>query len=313
MYLQGLSTSFDRKTQEAIVHSVVGLENAIFLKYAYAIEYDAIDPTQLKLNYELKNIKGLFCAGQINGTSGYEEAAGQGLLAGINAVLSIRGKEPLILKRSEAYMGVLTDDIMTKGITEPYRLLTSRAEHRLYLRNDNAQERLIEYGHKIGLVKKPVYEAYKKNMTLFNRQLKYLKEHKVHQVKSLLKQYKCGQYTLFQLIKRPEVKTYDVLLACKVKNIHPDICNKLDINIKFEGYIANQLKNIKKLSNLSKVSLKDIKNYKQVPNLTLEARDKLNKIMPLDLEQASRISGINLVDIAIIKQYVINKNKKNND
>ncbi len=310
MYLQGLSTSFDRQTQEKIVHSVAGLENAIFLKYAYAIEYDAIDPTQLKLNYELKTIKNLFCAGQINGTSGYEEAAGQGLLAGINAVLSIKKKEPLILKRSEAYLGVLTDDIMTKGITEPYRLLTSRAEHRLYLRNDNCQERLIEYGKKIGLVKKAVYASYKKNSQIFNKQMKYLKEHKVHQNKKLLRQYNCGSYTLYQLIKRPEVKSFDVLVACKVKNIHPDICKKLDINIKFEGYIANQLKNIKKLSNLAKCSLKIIKNYKEVPNLTLEAIDKLNRIMPLDLEQASRISGINLVATAIIKNYITNKNKK---
>lgn len=310
MYLQGLSTSFDRATQEKIVHSVAGLEKAIFLKYAYAIEYDAIDPTQLKLNYELKTIKNLFCAGQINGTSGYEEAAGQGLLAGINAVLGIKKKEPLILKRSEAYLGVLTDDIMTKGITEPYRLLTSRAEHRLYLRNDNCQERLIEYGKKIGLVKKEVYAAYKKNLTIFNRQIKYLKEHKVHQVKKLLKQYGCGSYTLYQLIKRPEVKSFDVLIACKAKNISPDICKKIDISIKFEGYIANQLKTIRKLSNLAKCSLTSIKNYKEVPNLTLEAIDKLNKIMPLDLEQASRISGINLVDIAIIKNYITSKSKK---
>ncbi|MCQ3907331.1 MAG: hypothetical protein MJ219_00805 [Mycoplasmoidaceae bacterium] len=200
---------------------------------------------------------------------------------------------------------------MTKGITEPYRLLTSRAEHRLYLRNDNAQERLIEYGKKIGLVRKEVYAQYKKNLLIFNKQIKYLKEHKVHQVNKLLKQYKCGNYTLYQLIKRPEVKSLDVLTACKVKNIHPDICKKLDINIKFEGYIANQLKTIKKLSNLAKTSLTSIKNYKEVPNLTLEAIDKLNKIMPVDLEQASRISGINLVDIAIIKNYITNKSKKN--
>ncbi|MCQ3908239.1 MAG: hypothetical protein MJ200_01425 [Mycoplasmoidaceae bacterium] len=199
---------------------------------------------------------------------------------------------------------------MTKGITEPYRLLTSRAEHRLYLRNDNAQERLIEYGKKVGLVKKEVYQAYKKNLQIFNRQIKYLKEHKVHQFKKLLKQYNCGSYTLYQLIKRPEVKSLDVLLTCKVKNINPDICKKIDINIKFEGYIANQLKNIKKLSNLAKCNLSSIKNYKEVPNLTLEAIDKLNKIMPADLEQASRISGINLVDIAIIKNYITSKSKK---
>ena len=222
----------------------------------------------------------------------------------------IKKKKPFVLTRSEAYLGVLTDDIMTKGISEPYRLLTSRAEHRLYLRNDNCQERLIEYGKKIGLVKKEVYATYKKNLKVFNSQVKYMKEHKVHQVKKLLKQYNCGNYTLYQLVKRPEVKSFDVLMACKLKNINPDICKKIDIAIKFEGYIANQLKNIKKLSNLAKTSLSSIKNYKEVPNLTLEAIDKLNKIMPQDLEQASRISGINSVDIAIIKNYITSKSKK---
>ncbi len=310
MYLQGLSTSFDRKTQELIVRSVSGLEKAVFLKYAYAIEYDAIDPTQLKLNYELKAIKNLFCAGQINGTSGYEEAAGQGLLAGINAYLNIKKKKSLILKRSEAYLGVLTDDIMTKGISEPYRLLTSRAEHRLYLRNDNAQERLIKYGYKLGLVKKEVYQDFIKNDQLLKKQINYLKTHKVCQVKPLLKKYGSGNNTLYKLLKRPEVKSFDILKECKVKNLNPIVCKKLDINVKFEGYINNQLKAIKKLSNLSKVSLEKIKDYKVVPNLTLEARDKLNKIKPLDLEQASRISGINLVDIAIIKNYINIINKK---
>ncbi len=313
MYLQGLSTSFDRKTQELVVRSVAGLEKAIFLKYAYAIEYDAIDPTQLKLNYELKQIKNLFCAGQINGTSGYEEAAGQGLLAGINTYLSIKKKKPFILKRSEAYLGVLTDDIMTKGITEPYRLLTSRAEHRLYLRNDNAQERLIKYGYKLGLVKQEVYEDFKKNDELFKKQIKYLKSHQVYQNKTLLKKYGAGNNTLYKLLKRPEVKSFDILNACKVKNLNPIVCKKLDINVKFEGYINNQLKAIKKLSNLAKVSLVGIKDYKEVPNLTLEARDKLNKVKPMDLEQASRISGINLVDIAIIKNYINIINKKKDD
>ncbi len=309
MYLQGLSTSFDRKTQEKIIRSVPGLEKAVFLKYAYAIEYDAIDPTQLKLNYELKKIKNLFCAGQINGTSGYEEAAGQGLLAGINAYLSIKGKKPLILKRSEAYLGVLTDDIMTKGITEPYRLLTSRAEHRLYLRNDNAQERLIKYGHDLGLVSQEVYKDFKKNNDLFNKQMKFLKTHYVYQNKTLLNKYHAGNIALYKLLRRPEVKSFDVLNVFKVKNLNPMVCKKLDIYIKFEGYINNQLKAIKKLSNLSKVSLDKIKDYKEVPNLTLEARDKLNRIKPLDLEQASRISGINLVDIAIIKNYINNIKK----
>lgn len=311
IYLQGLSTSFDCKTQEQIVRSIAGLEKAIFLKYAYAIEYDAIDPTQLNLNYEMKQIKNLFCAGQINGTSGYEEAAGQGLLASINAVLSIKKKKPLILQRNEAYLGVLTDDIMTKGITEPYRLLTSRAEYRLCLRNDNCQERLIKYGKKIGLVKNEVYHDYITKKKLFNKLILFLKKHKIHEYKQIFNEYGNGGLSLYALLKRQNIKSFNIFKICLGKEYDKIVCDKIDINIKFEGYIKNQLVNIRKLSHLSKTKLNMIKDYKNVPNLSLEAIDKLNKIKPLNLAQAKRISGINLIDIAIIKNYITNLITKN--
>lgn len=304
IYLQGFSTSFDKEFQEKLVHLLPGFTQAKILKYAYAIEYDAIDPTQLKLNYEAKKIKNLFFAGQINGTSGYEEAAGQGLLAGINLFLKIKRKEPLILSRQESYIGVMTDDIITKGITEPYRLLTSRAEHRLYLRNDNAQERLLKYGYKVGLISEEVKKDYELQQNKITKIINLLKTKYVGDFPSLRKKYNCPtNYTLFQFLKRPDVKL-DYLLKFLKITINNIICQKIEIQVKFEGYINNQLKNIKKLNNLAKVSLKKIKDYKEIKNLSLEAIDKLNKIMPEKLDQASRISGINLIDIAIIKNYV---------
>ena len=303
IYLQGFSTSFDKEFQEKLVHLLPGFAQAKILKYAYAIEYDAIDPTQLKLNYETKKINNLFFAGQINGTSGYEEAAGQGLLAGINLFLKIKNRPPLILSRQEAYIGVMTDDIITKGITEPYRLLTSRAEHRLYLRNDNAQERLLKYGYKVGLVSEKVKKDYELQQKKITKILNLLKTRHVGDFPTLKKKYNCSNYTLFRLLKRPNVKLDYLLKFLKIKATDT-ICQKIEIQVKFEGYINNQLKNINKLNNLSKVNLTKIRNYKEIKNLSLEAIDKLNKIMPEKLDQASRISGINLIDIAIIKNYV---------
>ena len=303
IYLQGFSTSFDESFQEKLVHLLPGFAKAKILKYAYAIEYDAIDPTQLKLNYEAKKINNLFFAGQINGTSGYEEAAGQGLLAGINLFLKIKKKAPLILSRQESYIGVMTDDIITKGISEPYRLLTSRAEHRLYLRNDNAQERLLKYGYKVGLISEKIKKDYALQQKKIIKILNLLKTKYVGDFTTLRKKYKCPNYTLFQLLKRPDVKL-DYLLKFLKTRANSIVCQKIEIQVKFEGYINNQLKNIKKLNNLSKVSLTKIKNYREIKNLSLEAIDKLNKIMPEKLDQASRISGINLIDIAIIKNYV---------
>lgn len=304
IYLQGFSTSFDEDFQEKIVHLLPGFARAKILKYAYAIEYDAIDPTQLKLNYEAKKINNLFFAGQINGTSGYEEAAGQGLLAGINLFLKIKKKSPLILSRQEAYIGVMTDDIITKGITEPYRLLTSRAEHRLYLRNDNAQERLLKYGYKVGLVSEKVMNDYKVQQNKIVKIINLLKSKYVGDFPSLRKKYNCPtNYNLFQLLKRPDVKLSYLLKFLKI-TANDIVSQKIEIQVKFEGYINNQLKNIKKLNNLTKVDLTKIKDYRDIKNLSLEAIDKLNRIMPEKLDQASRISGINLIDIAIIKNYV---------
>ncbi len=311
IYLDGFSTSMPVDVQDEMIRSLPGFENCVVKKYAYAIEYDAIDPTQLYPSLQSKLIKGLFFAGQINGTSGYEEAAGQGLIAGINAAQFIRDKAPLILKRHESYIGVMIDDIVTKGITEPYRLLTSRAEHRLALRNDNALDRLIQYGYDIGLVKQENYDIYLAQNQLMNDLIKQLKNIYVGQIKAL-GDVKKNNVTLYEYLKRPEVKIEEVLTYINIdpQTIDQEILDKIQIQVKFEGYIKVQNENLQRLSNLDKYDLTGIHNYKEVPNITLEAIDKLNKIKPINLDQASRISGINLTDIARIKYYLdVIKNK----
>lgn len=306
MYLQGLSTSLDHKIQDELIHMLPGFENAVIDKYAYAIEYDAINPTQLHLTYESKKIKNLFFAGQINGTSGYEEAAGQGLMAGINASMNILNKPQLILKRNESYIGVMTDDLMTKGVNDPYRLLTSRAEHRLYLRNDNAQDRLIKYGRDIGLINDDVFNEYLLVQQQVELIMKHLKNNKVSAYKLLCDEYKCPSYNLLKLAKRPEVDLEKILKLTSSDNFKQEAIDKANINIKFEGYIINQTKNINKMNRLQNTDLTQILDYKIVPNLSLEARDKFNRIKPINLDQASRISGINLIDLSIVKYYIDN-------
>lgn len=312
IYLDGFSTSMPIDVQDEMIRSLPGFENCVVKKYAYAIEYDAIDPTQLYPSLESKLIKGLFFAGQINGTSGYEEAAGQGLIAGINAVQYIKKQPPLILKRHESYIGVMIDDIVTKGITEPYRLLTSRAEHRLALRNDNALDRLIKYGYDIGLVKQENYDLYLKQNELINDIITKLKNVYVGQIKEL-SHVKKNNATLYDYLKRPEVLIENVLsfIGIDAITIDQEILDKIQIQIKFEGYIKVQNENLERLSNLDKYDLTCIVDYQDVPNITLEAIDKLNKIKPINLDQASRISGINLTDIARIKYYLdVIKNKE---
>ena len=307
MYLQGLSTSLPKDVQEKFVHSIVGLKSAKFKKYAYAIEYDAIDARELWPSLESKLIKGLYFAGQVNGTSGYEEAACQGLMAGINAINSLRNKKPLILKRNEAYIGVLIDDIVTKGVNDPYRLLTSRAEHRLLLRNDNADDRLIKYGYKIGLVSKKHYNLYLTQDKLIKKTIGFLKSHKLSYINGLTKKFGNSSHNLYDLLKRPEVKLKQILKQNQLKNLTLNSIKKIEIKVKFEGYIKNQNKYIDRANQYELIDISKIKDFKTVKHLSLEAIDKLNRIRPLTLGQAQRISGINLTDLVAIKYYLDNE------
>ncbi len=310
MYLQGFSTSMPYYVQEEMVHSLSGLENAKITKYAYAIEYDAIDAKQIKPTLETKLIENLYTAGQINGTSGYEEAAGQGLLAGINASLKLEGKEPLILKRNESYIGVLIDDLVTKGVKDPYRLLTSRAEYRLLLRDDNADLRLREYGHKIGLINDDIYNKFLKKKQDIKELTNLLKETKITSKKEtndkLIKMntspLKDG-ITLYEFLKRPEIRINDLEEFIKL-NYSDEIKNEVEINIKYEGYIKKSEEEAKKMLDLEDKKIPLNINYNDIPNIASEAKEKLEEIKPLTLGQASRISGVNPADISIISVYL---------
>jgi tRNA uridine 5-carboxymethylaminomethyl modification enzyme len=310
LYVQGLSTSLPRHIQEKMLKTVPGLENVKIIRYAYAIEYDAINPIQLYPSLETKLITNLFCAGQINGTSGYEEAAGQGLMAGINAALRVSEREPLILHRHEAYIGVLIDDLVTKGTVEPYRLLTSRAEHRLLLRHDNADLRLREYGYQIGLVdektyqrfldKKKIYdEAYEKSMKLRimpNQETnEYLKIRNSAQIYEAI--------TLADLLKRPEINKEDTIHFIGDQYNH-EVLDQLDIRIKYEGYIQKAMREAEKMLRLEDKTIPAHIDYKLVRNISSESREKLIKIKPQTLGQASRISGVNPADISVLLIYL---------
>lgn len=307
MYLGGFSTSMPVDIQDKMIRTLPGLKNCKVEKYAYAIEYDAIDPTQIFPSLMFKNIEGLFSAGQINGTSGYEEAAGQGLVAGINAANYVQKTKPLILSRTNSYIGVMIDDIVTKGVTEPYRLLTSRAEHRLFLRNDNADERLTEIGYEHGMISENTYNLFKKQQFKINEILNILKSKTVGQVDELKFVVKKNNVSLFEYIKRPEIHLKDVLIFLNIfedEILDNELIQKIEIKIKFEGYIKLQEEKITQYKNANDLSLVGILDYKLVPNLSLEAIDKLNKIKPLTLSQAGRISGITIEDIIKIKYYL---------
>ncbi len=312
MYLQGFSTSMPRDVQEKMVHSLPGLENAIINKYAYAIEYDAIYPTQVTRSLETKVLKNLYTAGQINGTSGYEEAAGQGIIAGINASLSIDNKEPLILKRNEAYIGVLIDDLVTKGTIEPYRMLTSRAEYRLILRHDNADIRLTDYGYQVGLINENRYQKFQTKKRDIEKLLTYLKETKLvpneknNQILTKLDSANIkDSITLYDLLKRTEI-TIDKLKQENIINetFIKEVEEQAEIKIKYEGYIKKVNKEAEKMLKYEAKQIpKDI-DYKKVPNLASEARQKLEKVNPTTLGQALRISGVNPADISILMIYL---------
>lgn len=310
LYLQGFSTSMPEDVQEKMVHSLVGLENAKILKYAYAIEYDAINPLQMQPSLESKIIKNLYTAGQINGTSGYEEAAGQGLIAGINAGLKIKGKDPLILKRNESYIGVLIDDLVTKGTKEPYRLLTSRAEYRLILRHDNADLRLRKYGYEVGLISDEQYNRLitkENNIASLTDDLKRIKIHPIeinNDIKEALKvsELSSGMH-LFDLLKRPEIKI-NFLKEYIDKDYSEEIYEIVEIAVKYEGYIAKTNREVEKMLKLESKKIPKNIDYDKVKNLASEARQKLKTVRPETIAQASRISGVNPADISILTIYL---------
>ena len=317
-YIQGFSTSMPVDVQDKMIRLLPGLKDCEVIRYAYAIEYDAIDPLDLWPSLETKKIENLFTAGQINGTSGYEEAAGQGLIAGINAGLKIKGKEPLILARDEAYLGVMIDDLVTKGTKEPYRLLTSRAEYRLLLRHDNADLRLREKGYQAGLISEEVHnrllkkiEAIKKTKEDFNT-IKV----KATNVDSILDSIGSARLTeslsLASLIKRPEIDYSIILKMLEVSNIKLDIdyddideiLEQVEISFKYDGYIDKALEQARRMKNQEAKTIPADIDYDLVDNIALEAREKLKKVRPLTIGQASRISGVNPADISVLVVYI---------
>ncbi len=309
-YLQGLSTSMPKDVQEAIIRSVKGLENAEIIRHAYAIEYDAIDPKDLYPSLQTTLIENLFCAGQINGTSGYEEAAAQGIISGINASLKLDGKAPLILKRNEAYIGVLIDDLVSKGIDDPYRLLTSRAEFRLLLRHDNADLRLREYGYKVGLVDELTYQKFLMKKTLIDETLAFLQTEFIFPNEKTNKLLKAKGYpeitqktSLFDLLKRPNID-YQIIKEFVAKEIENEVLVQVEIMIKYAGYIDKANKEASKMIKVDEKPIPLNIDYDAIYNIASEARDKLKRYKPKTIGQASRISGVNPSDISVLLVYL---------
>ena len=310
IYLQGFSTSMPIDIQEQMVHSLTGLENAKIVKNAYAIEYDAIYPTILKQSLETKIVENLYTAGQINGTSGYEEAACQGLIAGINASLKLENKEPLILKRSDAYIGVLIDDLVTKGIRDPYRLLTSRAEYRLLLRHDNADLRLREIGYNVGLIDEKRYQKFLVKKEKIEKLQSFLQENRINPTEKINQFLERNQsaplkdgISLYEILKRPEITIAKLNEIIEV-DYEPEIIEQVEINIKYEGYIKKALKEAKKISDLEDKKIPDDIDYDKVNNIASEARQKLKEVRPTSIGQALRISGVNPTDISLLMIYL---------
>ena len=315
IYIQGFSTSMPEYVQEKMVHSLQGLENAKILKYAYAIEYDCIDSTNLTLGLKYKDISGLYFAGQINGSSGYEEAAAQGLIAGINAVRSIEGKDEFTLDRSEAYIGVLIDDLVTKGTNEPYRMMTSRSEYRLMLRQDNADLRLTEKGYEVGLVSKERYSKFIEKRNLIEKELERVKTTVIkanEETNKILTEHKSSNITrgtrLSELLKRTEI-TYNMLESVdKTREKLPkSVVEQVEIQVKYEGYIKLQQEQIERFKKLEEKKLSSDIDYAKIKGLSLEARQKLNKQKPTSVGQASRISGVSPADISVLLIYIAQK------
>ena len=310
IYLQGFSTSMPHDVQELMVHSLPGLENAKILKYAYAIEYDAIDALQLKPSLETKIVENLYTAGQINGTSGYEEAACQGLIAGINAALKLENREPLVLKRNEAYIGVLIDDLITKGVRDPYRLLTSRAEYRLLLRHDNADIRLRKLGYEVGLIDEGRYNKLLEKEKKINELTEELKNNKItpkENINNYLLNINSSPIkdgiTLYDLLKRPEINMNDIKNFIDI-DYPEDVIEQVEINIKYEGYIKKANREAEKMLDLENKKIPENIDYDKIHNLASEAKQKLKEVKPISIGQALRISGVNPADISILMIYI---------
>ena len=311
MYVQGMSSSLPEDVQEAFYRTIPGLENLVITRPAYAIEYDSVNPLTLKMNLESRKIENLFFAGQINGSSGYEEAAAQGLMAGINAVLKIEGKEPFIIDRSQGYIGVLIDDLVIKGTNEPYRIMTSRAEYRLILRQDNADIRLTELSYKLGVASKERYNKFMAKQEKIKDEIERLKNKEVYpgDVKEYLEEMNTSplknKISLFELLKRPEL-TYSSLerVDDEMPKLAQHEITQLEVQIKYEGYIGKQLAQIERFKRLEKKQIPEGINYLEIDGLRIEARQKLDAIRPMSIGQASRISGVSPADINVLLIYL---------
>ncbi|MHB1419279.1 MAG: tRNA uridine-5-carboxymethylaminomethyl(34) synthesis enzyme MnmG [Bacillota bacterium] len=313
MYVQGMSTSLPEDVQIEMLRTLPGLEKVEIMRAGYAIEYDYVIPSQLKLTLETRQIGGLYTAGQINGTSGYEEAAAQGLIAGINAALQVKGQDAFILQRSEAYIGVMVDDLVLKGTAEPYRMLTSRAEYRLLLRQDNADMRLTERGYNIGLISAERYQYFKEKREAIGMERQRLRETRVQptniEVEKLLAEKNCtllrGSATLEELLRRPEIN-YDDLekISSANQEILPEVCEEVEIEIKYEGYIQKQMDQVEKFQRLEKKAIPAPLDYREIRGLSREAQQRLQDLHPVSIGQASRISGVSPADIAVLMVYL---------
>ena len=315
MYLQGMSSSLPEEVQLKFYHTIKGLENAVIMRPAYAIEYDCIDPTEMNATLEFKNFEGLYGAGQFNGSSGYEEAAAQGLVAGINAALKILKKEPMILDRSNSYIGTLIDDLVTKGANEPYRMMTSRSEYRLILRQDNADVRLTPIGREIGLISDDRWERFNKKQELKARELKRIEKEVIAPGKTIneilvsrgTSPLKTGA-KLIDLLRRPQISYSDLTPIDKSRpELDSNIFEQVEIEVKYAGYIEKQRKQVEQMQRLERKKLPENFDYNEIKGLRLEAREKLNKIKPLNIGQASRISGVSPADISVLLIWLSQK------
>jgi tRNA uridine 5-carboxymethylaminomethyl modification enzyme len=307
-YVNGISTSLPPEIQEAIVHSIPGLEQAVIMRYGYAIEYDYVEPEEILPTLETKKVRNLYLAGQINGTSGYEEAAAQGLMAGINAVLSLDSKEPLILSRTDGYIGVLIDDLVTKGTNEPYRMFTSRAEYRLWLRQDNADERLMPFGHKLGLVSEVRWQRFKHMLDVKEREKQRLFNENCTSLNDLPEPVK---YAV--LLKRPEISVDDLprFGYQPSESVTLEILTRLELEIKYEGYLKRQAEELDKFNTAEKIRIPDDLDFLQINTIAWEAREKLARIRPQNIGQAMRIAGVNYTDISALMIWLRKNSMKN--